>query len=51
MNTTIASTVVAEIGDMTRIDNQRQLMAWLGLVTRALLRSFTWLNRSLETAC
>ncbi len=32
VNTTIASTVVAEIGDMTRFDNPRQLMAWLGLV-------------------
>ena len=32
VNTTIASTVVAEIGDITRFDNPRQLMAWLGLV-------------------
>ncbi len=32
INTTIATTVVAEIGDITRFDNPRQLMAWLGLV-------------------
>lgn len=32
INTTIAATVVAEIGDITRFDNPRQLMAWLGLV-------------------
>ena len=32
LNTTIASTVVAEIGDITRFDNPRQLMTWLGLV-------------------
>ena len=32
VNTTIAATVVAEIGDITRFDNPRQLMAWLGLV-------------------
>lgn len=31
VNTTIASTVVAEIGDIRRFDNPRQLMAWLGL--------------------
>ncbi|MFG5379574.1 IS110 family transposase [Yoonia sp. R2-816] len=32
VNTTIAATVVAEIGDITRFDKPRQLMAWLGLV-------------------
>ena len=32
VNTTIAATVVAEIGDISRFDNPRQLMAWLGLV-------------------
>ena len=32
VNTTVAATVVAEIGDITRFDNPRQLMAWLGLV-------------------
>lgn len=32
INTTIAATLVAEIGDMTRFSNPRQLMAWLGLV-------------------
>jgi transposase len=32
VNTTIAATVVAEIGDITRFENPRQLMAWLGLV-------------------
>ena len=32
VNTIIAATVVAEIGDMTRFENPRQLMAWLGLV-------------------
>jgi len=32
INTTIAATVVAEIGDITRFENPRQLMAWLGLV-------------------
>lgn len=32
VNTIIAATVVAEIGDITRFENPRQLMAWLGLV-------------------
>lgn len=32
VNTTIAATVVAEIGDITRFENPRKLMAWLGLV-------------------
>ncbi len=32
VNTTIAATVVAEIGDITRFENLRQLMSWLGLV-------------------
>ena len=32
INTTIAATIVAEIGDITRFENPRQLMAWLGLV-------------------
>lgn len=32
VNTTIAATVVAEIGDISRFENPRQLMAWLGLV-------------------
>lgn len=32
VNTTIAATVVAEIGDITRFENPRQLMSWLGLV-------------------
>ncbi|MEM1362961.1 MAG: transposase [Pseudomonadota bacterium] len=32
VNTTIATTVVAEIGDIIRFENPRQLMAWLGLV-------------------
>ncbi len=32
VNTTIAATVVAETGDITRFENPRQLMAWLGLV-------------------
>lgn len=32
VNTTIAVTLVAEIGDMSRFSNPRQLMAWLGLV-------------------
>lgn len=32
VDTTIAATVVAEIGDITRFENPRQLMAWLGLV-------------------
>jgi len=32
VNTTIAATVVAEIGDITRFENPRQLMDWLGLV-------------------
>lgn len=32
VSTTIAATVVAEIGDITRFENPRQLMAWLGLV-------------------
>ncbi|KIC35151.1 transposase [Ruegeria sp. ANG-R] len=32
VNTTIAATVVAEIGDITRFQNPRQLMSWLGLV-------------------
>jgi transposase len=32
VNTTIAATVVAEIGDITRFENPRQLMVWLGLV-------------------
>ncbi len=32
VNTIIAATVVAEIGDITRFENPRQLMSWLGLV-------------------
>lgn len=32
VDTTIAATLVAEIGDISRFDNPRQLMAWLGLV-------------------
>lgn len=32
VNTTIAVTVAAEIGDITRFQNPRQQMAWLGLV-------------------
>ena len=32
VNTTIAATVVAEIGDIKRFENPRQLMSWLGLV-------------------
>ncbi len=32
VNTTIAVTLVAEIGDINRFSNPRQLMAWLGLV-------------------
>ena len=32
VNTTIAATVVAEIGDITRFESPRQLMSWLGLV-------------------
>ena len=32
VNTTIAATLVAEIGDINRFSNPRQLMAWLGLV-------------------
>lgn len=32
VNTTIAATLVAEIGDISRFSNPRQLMAWLGLV-------------------
>lgn len=32
VNTTIAASVVAEIGDITRFETPRQLMAWLGLV-------------------
>jgi len=32
VNTTIAATVVAETGDITRFENPRQLMSWLGLV-------------------
>lgn len=32
VNTTVAATVVAEIGDIIRIENPCQLMAWLGLV-------------------
>ena len=32
VNTTVAATVVAEIGDISRFENPRQLMAWLGLV-------------------
>ncbi len=32
VNTTIAATLVAEIGDIRRFSNPRQLMAWLGLV-------------------
>ncbi|WP_261331138.1 transposase [Rhizobium leguminosarum] len=31
-NTTIAATLAAEIGDIARLANPRQLMAWLGLV-------------------
>lgn len=32
VNTTIAATLAAEIGDIGRFSNPRQLMAWLGLV-------------------
>lgn len=32
INTTIAVTLMAEIGDISRFSNPRQLMAWLGLV-------------------
>jgi transposase len=32
VNTTIAATLVAEIGDINRFSNPRQLMVWLGLV-------------------
>lgn len=32
VNTTIAATLAAEIGDIARFTNPRQLMAWLGLV-------------------
>ena len=32
VNTIVAATVVAEIGDIARFENPRQLMAWLGLV-------------------
>lgn len=32
VNTTIAATLAAEIGDIARFANPRQLMAWLGLV-------------------
>ena len=32
VDTTIAATLAAEIGDITRFSNPRQLMAWLGLV-------------------
>ena len=32
VNTTIAATDVAEIGDITRFESPRQLLAWLGLV-------------------
>nr|WP_278423196.1 IS110 family transposase [Brucella anthropi] len=32
VNTTIAATLAAEIGDIGRFTNPRQLMAWLGLV-------------------
>lgn len=32
INTTIAATLAAEIGDISRFENPRQLMAWLGLV-------------------
>lgn len=32
VNTTVAATVVAEIGDISRFENPRQLMAWLGVV-------------------
>ena len=32
VDTTIAATLVAEIGDIRRFSNPRQLMAWLGLV-------------------
>jgi transposase len=32
VDTVIAATLVAEIGDISRFDNPRQLMAWLGLV-------------------
>jgi Transposase and inactivated derivatives len=32
INTTIAATLTAEIGDISRFSNPRQLMAWLGLV-------------------
>ncbi len=32
VNTTIAATLAAEIGDISRFENPRQLMAWLGLV-------------------
>ncbi|WP_420024209.1 transposase (plasmid) [Cereibacter azotoformans] len=32
VNTTIAATVVAEVGDVGRFETPRQLMPWLGLV-------------------
>lgn len=32
VDTVIATTLAAEIGDISRFDNARQLMAWLGLV-------------------
>jgi transposase len=32
VDTVIAATLVAEIGDISRFDSPRQLMAWLGLV-------------------
>jgi len=32
VDTTVAATLVAEIGDINRFTNPRQLMAWLGLV-------------------
>ena len=32
VNTTIAAAVVAETGDITRFENPRQSMAWLGQV-------------------
>uniref|UniRef100_UPI001C12D78D transposase n=1 Tax=Mangrovicoccus sp. HB161399 TaxID=2720392 RepID=UPI001C12D78D len=32
VSATVAATVVAEIGDIARFGNPRQLMAWLGLV-------------------
>ena len=38
VNTTIAATVVAEIGNITRFSNPRQLMAWFQVNTPAGVR-------------